>query len=278
MDLATVTEILRPTARDELPPWRAGDAWLAGGTWLFSDPPPGVTRLIDLDGFGWAPLRRDDHGLTIAATCRVGELYRFAPPGDWPAAGLFRPCCEALQSSFKIWNTATVGGNLCLAAPPGTLIALTAALDGTCIVWRPDGGERRIKIIDLVTDINRNALLPGELLRAVTLPAAALARCAAVRHATANLYGRTIALLIGTLADDGFVLTISAATRRPVRIEHADVPESAALRAAIERSVPDALYFDDTFASARHRRRTTLRLAEEIRAALAQERGQCRSR
>ena len=40
MDLNTVTEVVRPTAREELPPWRDGDAWLAGGTWLFSEPQP----------------------------------------------------------------------------------------------------------------------------------------------------------------------------------------------------------------------------------------------
>ncbi|MDU6374638.1 MAG: FAD-binding molybdopterin dehydrogenase, partial [Bradyrhizobium sp.] len=38
MDLNTVTEIVRPRTRAELPSWKAGDAWLAGGTWLFSEP------------------------------------------------------------------------------------------------------------------------------------------------------------------------------------------------------------------------------------------------
>jgi hypothetical protein len=36
MDLNTITETARPRARDDLRGWRAGDAWLGGGTWLFS--------------------------------------------------------------------------------------------------------------------------------------------------------------------------------------------------------------------------------------------------
>jgi hypothetical protein len=36
MDLNTITEVAHPQSRDQLPVWTAGDAWLAGGTWLFS--------------------------------------------------------------------------------------------------------------------------------------------------------------------------------------------------------------------------------------------------
>jgi CO/xanthine dehydrogenase FAD-binding subunit len=279
MDVATVTDILRPTARDQLPQWRQGDAWLGGGTWLFSDPPRDLTRLIDLDGFAWTPLVRGGDGLTIAATCRIAELYSFTPPEDWPAAAaLFRPCCKALQSSFKIWNTATVGGNLCLSLPAGTLIALLVALDAECLIWRPDGSERRVKAVDFVTDINRNLLVPGELLREVLLPVVALRRPSVFRHATSRPFRRSIALLIGSRsrADSGFSLTIGAATRRPVRLELADVPEATDLRAAIERSVPASLYVDDEHATASHRRRMTLALAEEVRLALAGEIRECR--
>jgi len=55
MDLNTVTEVARPASREEIAPWRAGDAWLAGGTWLFSEPQPAVRRLVDArtsDAFG----------------------------------------------------------------------------------------------------------------------------------------------------------------------------------------------------------------------------------
>ena len=48
MDLNTITEVARPRAGRELPVWTAGDAWLAGGTWLFSEPQAHLRRLIDL--------------------------------------------------------------------------------------------------------------------------------------------------------------------------------------------------------------------------------------
>lgn len=57
MDLNRVAEVARPSTRAEFPKWRDGDAWLAGGTWLFSEPQPEVSRLIDVEGLGWEALR-----------------------------------------------------------------------------------------------------------------------------------------------------------------------------------------------------------------------------
>jgi len=48
MDLNTIAAVAHPTTRDQLPVWTAGDAWLAGGTWLFSEPQTHLNRLIDL--------------------------------------------------------------------------------------------------------------------------------------------------------------------------------------------------------------------------------------
>ena len=50
MDLNTITEVARPRNRSEMSAWSTGDAWLAGGTWLFSEPQPALSRLIDLIG------------------------------------------------------------------------------------------------------------------------------------------------------------------------------------------------------------------------------------
>jgi len=56
VDLNTIGEIARPNPGDGTTDWREGDAWLAGGTWLFSEPQPHLRRLIDLQGLGWQPL------------------------------------------------------------------------------------------------------------------------------------------------------------------------------------------------------------------------------
>ena len=63
MDLNTITEIARPQSREQLPNWTAGDAWLAGGTWLYSEPQTHLTRLIDLADFKWPALTVTASGL-----------------------------------------------------------------------------------------------------------------------------------------------------------------------------------------------------------------------
>ncbi len=134
MDLNTVADIMRPRRRESLGEWRHGDAWLAGGTWLFSELQPAVHRLVDLESLGWPPLEIDEHGLTIAATCPIAELHALVAPPDWAAAPLIGQCCNALLMSFKIWNAATVGGNICMSLPAGAMISLTTALQGVCVV------------------------------------------------------------------------------------------------------------------------------------------------
>src|SRR5262245_39050779 len=109
MDLHTVSEFARPATREESRDWREGDAWLAGGTWLFSEPQPDVRRLIDLQGLRWEPLTITDDGLTLAATCTIGQLDALATPAEWRAAPLIRQCCHSLLASFKVLNVATVG-------------------------------------------------------------------------------------------------------------------------------------------------------------------------
>ena len=71
MDLNAITTIARPRSRDDIESFAAGDAWLAGGTWLLSEPQPRLRRLIDLSTLDWAPLRISDAGLFVAATCTV---------------------------------------------------------------------------------------------------------------------------------------------------------------------------------------------------------------
>src|SRR6202012_268209 len=159
----------RPSSRAAIEPWRQGDAWLSGGTWLFSEPQPDLTRLIDLAGFGWPPLELGSNGLRIAATCTLAQLAGADLPTAWRAGPLFRRCCRALLGSFKIWNAATVGGNLCMALPAGPMAALAVALDGDCTIWTPEGGERHLRTAEFVRGPQQNALRPGELLRAIDL-------------------------------------------------------------------------------------------------------------
>ncbi len=269
MDLNTIREVTHPQSRAQLPVWTAGDAWLAGGTWLFSEPQMHLTRLIDLTDLKWPALTIGEAGLTIAATCTVAQLDALGCPPEWLAAPLINSCCRAFLASFKIWKTATVGGNLCMSLPAGPMISLTSALDGVCTIWKAGGGEQTVRVADFVTASQRNVLEPGDLLRQIDIPLAALKRRSAFRQISLTPVGRSAALLIGSISSEGsFALTVTASTARPVQFSFAGIPQADELRETILHRIPDALYHTDIHGKPAWRKHMTLRLAEEIRAEL----------
>jgi hypothetical protein len=72
VNLNTITEIRRVTGNgDEDIDWQEGDSWLAGGTWLFSEPQPHLRRLLDLQGLSWEPLVVSEQGLQISPRARL---------------------------------------------------------------------------------------------------------------------------------------------------------------------------------------------------------------
>jgi hypothetical protein len=111
-------------------------------------------------------------------------------------------------------------------------------------------------------------LAPGDLLRQIDIPLAALKRRAAFRQISLIPVGRSAALLIGTTKDEGFVLTVTASTARPVQLSFADIPQAKELHEAILRRIPGALYHNDVHGKPVWRKHMTLRLGEEIRAEL----------
>ena len=173
MDITTVSEVVRQPPPRPGTLWQDGDAWLAGGTWLFSDRQPEVRRLIDLVPLGWNSLVAGGAGLEIGAMCTIGDLYALVAPADWTAAPLLPVSCEAFLASFKVWNSATVGGNICMSLPAGPMITMTVALEATYTLWSADGHERTVDAGDFVTGDHQNILGPGELLRSIHIPPSA---------------------------------------------------------------------------------------------------------
>nr|WP_225443594.1 FAD binding domain-containing protein [Lolliginicoccus lacisalsi] len=261
----TIDTIVEPRARRDLPAPTGHDGILAGGTWLYSEPQPGTDRLIDLTTLGWPPLTITGNGLDIAATCTIEHLIDAAYPPDWGATTLFRQCADALVASFKIWTAATVGGNICLALPAGSMIALAAALDATLTIWRPDGTNRATTVTELITGPRRTTLGPGEILRSIHLPATALRQDVALRRIAQAPLGRSGALLIGRATADGYILAITAATDRPLLL---GLDSPAETRPAIDRITEDRWY-TDPHGAADWRKHVTTLLAEEIVSELA---------
>ncbi|MCP9275631.1 FAD binding domain-containing protein [Mycolicibacterium arenosum] len=277
MDLNTVEEVSAPTSRAELWPLGDGDAILAGGTWLFSEPQSDIRRLVDVTALGWTPVTLGDNGIEFAATCSIAEVARLSETlldshPDWAAAPLLRQCCTALLASQKIWSTATIGGNICLAFPAGSMISLASALDGAVTIWRADGDVDRIPIAQFVTGSAQTVLSTGDVVRSVHLSASALRARTAFRKIAPSPLGRSAAVLIARRdaeADGGrCVLSVTAATVRPYVFEFPGVPDADAIAAA-HATIPDDAWTEDAHGDPDWRRGVTLVLARQVCAELS---------
>jgi CO/xanthine dehydrogenase FAD-binding subunit len=277
VDLNTVTAVQIAATRADLWPLGQGDAVLAGGTWLYSEPQIELRRLVDITRLDWEPVIVNAEGIELAATAtieRVAGLSEDLPQRrpEWTAAPLFGQCCHALLASFKIWHTATIGGNVCLSFPAGAMISLLSALDGSVTVWRSDGSDYRIGITEFVTGMAANVLAPGEVLRSVHIPGAALRGETAFRKLAPSPLGRSAVVVIGRRDNPcdgaGFTLSITAATVRPYVFRFAGVPDSDQIRGA-HASIPADAWTIDAHGDPDWRRGVSLVLAQHVCAELA---------
>ncbi|MEN0103767.1 MAG: FAD binding domain-containing protein [Curtobacterium sp.] len=261
MDLVTVRTVRTPSHRDELA-LDPGERPLAGGTWLFSEEQPGLTGLVDLTTLGWPDVERSPGTLTIAATCTIASLLRFAPDDDWRAWPLVDQCANALLASFKVWNAATVGGNVAVGLPAGAMTALLCTLDAIAVVWTPSGGSRRLPVAELVRGVRTLDLGPGEVIRAFEVPTAALRATTGYRRVALSPHGRSGALVTARWDASGFVLVVTAATPRPLVLRSTTVPSAAELDAAMAAHDD---WYDDPHGSPDWRRAVSTRFAHELR-------------
>ena len=139
------------------------------------------------------------------------------------------------------------------------MISLTVALEGIYTLWPREAAPREVLAADFVIGNHMNVLLPGESLRSIHLPAAALARRYAFRRSSLTHLGRSAVLLIGTQnpqAND-LLLTVTAATDRPVQLRFEHLPTAEELHHRLDATIPDERYFDDVHGSPAYRRRLT---------------------
>lgn len=255
-----------------------GEAYLGGGSWLYSTPQPDLLGLVDLAGLGWEAVEELDAAssldgaLRIAGTCTIANLLRAA--SAWPAerasaTTLVRQCAEAFLMSFKIWQVATVGGNLCLGLPAGAMISLTSALGGQVELVGP-ASARTVPVVDFVTDAGATVRQPTEVLRGVRIDAAALRAAYAFRKIALTPIGRSSAVVtarLDTPADGGgCTVTITAATPAPVALRFPALPTNAELAGAIA-GIPT--WYADAHGPADWRAAVTPILAGEVLEELA---------
>ncbi|QMW65770.1 FAD binding domain-containing protein [Mumia sp. ZJ1417] len=282
MDLVDVDAWIPLTDASALARWRPGDAYVAGGTSLFSEPQPGVRRLLDLTALDWPPLVLHDDALEIGATCTLGTLaaaagdpapllrlggIRARPavtfPGPWTFGPLVRCAVDALVASFKVWHDATVGGNVCLALPAGAMTSVLSALGTTVLLWSPDGTTRTTSVDALVTGVGTTSLAPGEVVRAFHVPAGALVAPTAFLRASLSARGRSAAVVVARRTDDGAVVSVTGATARPYVLAFDLAPTRAGWHEALEQAIPEDAWLGDVHGATDWRRQQTHALGAE---------------
>ena len=144
---------------------------IAGGTDLLlkmksgfrkSDVVVNIKRLPDLSSLTFNAV----DGLKLGALITLRELTR--SPIIFEHYPVLAQTAH-IMASEQIRSLATVGGNLCNAAPSADLAPPLIALDASVSLIGP-AGERQIALADFFTGPGKSALQPGELLKEITLP------------------------------------------------------------------------------------------------------------
>ena len=135
---------------------------VAGGTDLLPQMKNGVLKpalVVDLSGI--ARIRQlqgsNGQGLRIGAAVTAREL-EVSPA----VRGAYLAIAEsaAMVGSLQVRNLATVGGNLCNAAPSADMAPPLMALEAQAVVAGP-GGERRVPMADFFIGVRRRVVVHG---------------------------------------------------------------------------------------------------------------------
>jgi len=144
---------------------------VAGGTDLLPQMKNGLIKpaaVIDLSGVAdLRVLRREDGaGLRVGASVAAREIEL-----DPYTRSAYPALAEsgALVGSVQIRNLATVGGNLCNAAPSADMAPPLVALDAEAVIAGPKG-RRRVPMAAFFTGVRQTVLGPDELLVEFVIP------------------------------------------------------------------------------------------------------------
>jgi carbon-monoxide dehydrogenase medium subunit len=144
---------------------------VAGGTDLLPQMKNGLVkpaRVVDLSGI--ADLQKleaaSDGALHIGAavsarTVELSSIVRDGFIGVAEGAGVI--------GSHQVRNLATVGGNVCNAAPSADVSPALVAMDTVVVIAGPDG-QRLLPITDFFKGVRRTDLRPGELVVEFVVP------------------------------------------------------------------------------------------------------------
>jgi CO/xanthine dehydrogenase FAD-binding subunit len=166
-------EIALPTSVDECVKALsgAGVKLVAGGTDLLPQMKNGLLRpatVVDLSGVAaLRALEADAKGLRVGAAVTARTLER-----DARVRGPYASLADsgALVGSIQVRNLATLGGNICNAAPSADMAPPLLALDAEAVIAGPKG-QRRVPMLEFFTGVRKTVLGPDELLVEFAIPA-----------------------------------------------------------------------------------------------------------
>ena len=145
---------------------------VAGGTDLLPQLKNGVLKpgwVVDLSAVAELRTISDapDGRLRIGASVTARELEL-----DARVRSRFPALAEsaAMVGSVQVRNLATLGGNLCNAAPSADMAPPLLALDAEAVIAGPSG-QRRVSMASFFLGVRRTVLAPGELLLEIVVPA-----------------------------------------------------------------------------------------------------------
>ncbi|MFN8638662.1 MAG: xanthine dehydrogenase family protein subunit M [Dehalococcoidia bacterium] len=127
-----------------------------------------VRYVVSLQGVeGLGGIEEHASGLRIGARTRMCEI---AAHPSIQARYTALSDGASLVGSVQTRHMATIGGNVCNAAPSADTSPPLAVLDATAHIVGP-GGERALPIVDLWTGPGRTSLQPGEVVTHFMIPA-----------------------------------------------------------------------------------------------------------
>lgn len=277
MDLVHVKSVERPLDEAALPAWAEGDAYVGGGTWLFSEPQVQVSRLVDLSAVAWAPITATATEVIIAGNCTYRQLEAY----DWselPAGRIFATAIRTLSSSFKTYGLATVGGNIGLAFAKGMMTPVFVTLDATYELATPasaaePGSLRLVPAAEFQVGVRKTILRPGEYVRAIRVPRAAFVRQLVLRRASHGATSHVTAMAIAATdpLTGATTVTLSGALAYPVRVALSAPPATFTQTpaAAVDAVCSAHPLIADSHGSAAYRQLLLRELATEALAGLA---------
>lgn len=144
---------------------------VAGGTDLLPQMKNGLIKpalVVDLSGVAeLRTLAPEDGGFRIGAAVTARQLER-----DARLQSAYRSIAEsgALVGSIQVRNLATIGGNICNAAPSADMAPPLVALDAEAVIAGPRGRRRRVPMAAFFKGVRSTVLKPNEILVEFVVP------------------------------------------------------------------------------------------------------------